>query len=261
MADFTAYSDESEVGDANRTFITAGYADLGTNWEFFENAWQRRVLDGPPTIPYLHMTEIRSARWRAKHGISWWDAESRIDEAVRVIASTGSLSFIVSTLERKDLEETIQARFADRGEILPEALKRPDYLPFLAYAEFTVAQLYRKRSDVSRVNFVAEEKEKVTHHLKHIHADLIRLVESPLKGRIGEFKPGRKETVVPLQAADLLCWHIQRYYVAASKAGTSLPRLEPTDNRRFDKLMRTTGYRHNYTSEDLRYMAEKLLNP
>jgi hypothetical protein len=50
-----------------------------------------RVLDGPPRIPYLHMTEMRSSGWRNEHGLSRLDADDRIDSAITVIDQMQSL--------------------------------------------------------------------------------------------------------------------------------------------------------------------------
>jgi hypothetical protein len=36
----------------------------------FAPAWQERVLDGRPQIPYLHVTEIRRREWHFRRGES-----------------------------------------------------------------------------------------------------------------------------------------------------------------------------------------------
>jgi hypothetical protein len=55
----------------------------------------RTVLDGPPPIPYLHMTDMRSRKFRDEHGLSRYDADSRLDEAIKVIEQLGSLRAVL----------------------------------------------------------------------------------------------------------------------------------------------------------------------
>lgn len=71
MAIFVAASDESAGSDEHSLFLFAGWIGPEKDWsQFFVPAWQERVLDGPPRIPYLHMTEIRSKEFREKCGLS-----------------------------------------------------------------------------------------------------------------------------------------------------------------------------------------------
>src|SRR5262252_1267158 len=73
-------------------FLFAGYVGPERDWsKFLVPAWQERVLDGPPRIPYLHMTEIRSNEFRNTVGITRPAANARVDEAVDVIDTMGSL--------------------------------------------------------------------------------------------------------------------------------------------------------------------------
>src|SRR5215813_4014896 len=84
-------SDEHSSSDGRGMFLFAGYVGPERDWsEFFVPAWQERVLDGPPKIPYLHMTEIRSNEFRNKFGIARPAADARVDEAVDVIDTMGS---------------------------------------------------------------------------------------------------------------------------------------------------------------------------
>ena len=92
MAVFVAASDESGGSTHLSDFQCTGWLAPENDWlRFFGPAWQEHVLDGPPKIPYLHVTEMRSRAWREKHGLTRRDAENRLDEAAGVIASTGSL--------------------------------------------------------------------------------------------------------------------------------------------------------------------------
>ena len=92
MAVFVSASDEN--GD-NREFFFGGLLAPVDDWSrHFAPAWQERVLDGPPCIPYLHMTEIRSRQFREQHGISRLRADQRIDEAIAIISQLGNIRAI-----------------------------------------------------------------------------------------------------------------------------------------------------------------------
>jgi hypothetical protein len=91
LAVYVAYSDEAAIAGSEGEFLVAGYVAAENEWPWLERAWQDRVLDGPPTIPYLHMVEIRGRPWRDEHGLSYYQGEQRVDEAIRVLYSTGSL--------------------------------------------------------------------------------------------------------------------------------------------------------------------------
>jgi hypothetical protein len=65
----------------------AGYVARKADLQYFRTAWRERVLDGPPKIPYLHMSEIRRESWRNKHNLSYNDSEECISEAVRVVTA------------------------------------------------------------------------------------------------------------------------------------------------------------------------------
>src|SRR5437867_6435711 len=92
MAVFVSGSDETSGKTQRDSFLFAGWVAPEEDWSrYFAPAWQERVLDGPPIIPYLHMTEMRSRSWRDQFGISQLDADDRIDEALRLIDTMQSL--------------------------------------------------------------------------------------------------------------------------------------------------------------------------
>jgi hypothetical protein len=252
LAVFVSHSDESGVKDPRGAFLVGGYVDSELAWPGFAKAWRERVLDGPPEIPYLHMNEIMNSGWRTKHGISLFDAENRIEEAVSVIACTGSLMATLGLLERGDLEDTVQRKLKEQRGMhrLPIGLDEPDYLCFLVYSEFTIAQVYRRHPNTDKVNFVVSLKQKVTHHIKEFHEELKTLMEPPLKNLVGELLPARMEAILPLQAADVFCWHVQRSLSGA---------LDRTSDRRLKILGETIGYPYLYEKEELDRIADGII--
>lgn len=92
MSVYVAFSDEADLGSKGGKFVVCGYVAAENEWPWFARAWQQRVLDGPPKLPYLHTNPLKSHKWRQQHGICLNDAERRIDEAVNVLVSMGPMS-------------------------------------------------------------------------------------------------------------------------------------------------------------------------
>jgi hypothetical protein len=117
LAVYKAYSDEAAIAGSDGEFLVAGYVAAEDEWPWLERAWQDRVLDGPPSIPYLHMIEVRDRPWRDRHGLSYYESEQRVDEVVRVLYSTGSLFAYASVIKRCDLRETVHTKYTRRKYI------------------------------------------------------------------------------------------------------------------------------------------------
>ena len=250
MAVFVSYSDESETGNRS-DFLVSGYVAAETLWEFVAKAWQERVLDGKPPIPYLHMNEIRDDEWRATKGkgISRPEAENRIDEAVTILSATGVLYIASSVIKRSDLESAIHSRFTRKKDIT-EALAHPDYFCFHAYCNWVLGIVRHRVPEVEKVNFVLSNKKKITHHLVIDFQDEIRnLVEPELRGLMGSIIPGDMELYLPLQAADVICWYQQRDRAL---------KLDGVDKRHFAKLRTTWGHTHNWELAKLEGIAARL---
>jgi len=213
MAIFVSGSDESSGKTGRDHFYLGGFIAREKDWDdFFAPAWQERVLEGPPAIPYLHMTDIRSRQWRDKYGLTRSAADHRVDEAFALIRTMGTLYPIGTYLDA--------GYFRDRTAKLKMVVStggakafEPDYICFLAYAVMVLDYLDKCHPEAEKVNFIVERKGDVTKHVQEFHSHMARHLEalgSPSLSRlVGALIPGDK-ALVPLQAADLLCWHSAR---------------------------------------------------
>jgi len=155
MAVFVAFSDESECFGPNSEVFLGGYIAREDDWPWFARAWQERVLDGPPALPFLHMREINDPEWREKYGVKDLDVYGRIREASRVVRSFGNLAAVAGGIRRADLIEAFQQDRYRKRRHVPVGIDEPDYLAFLVYAYSTIHVVHRKWPEAQKVDFVA----------------------------------------------------------------------------------------------------------
>ena len=254
MTVFVAASDETSGADERGWFVHAGFVAPEADWsDWFTPAWKERVLDGPPAIPFLHLAAIRRPEEQARYGLSSRQADERIAEAVRIVSSLGSLYLVSSMLEVPHFAaQFASARLIKRVEPQPAVGEfKPDYLPFLGFAIVVLQYVSHAHPEAQQVKFVVEHKQGVTPLIEDFYQGLQRnLANSGLKHLIpliGELVPASKDCI-PLQAADLFCWHLQRVNSA---------RCDEIDRTRCRKLMQRPGSLHRWTREEIEGMAAR----
>jgi len=215
MAVFVAASDERSAGGNRRNrFFYGGFLAPEKDWYGpFAELWDKNVLEGPPRIPYLHMTDIRKKTWREENKITRPQAERRVRNAFEVISDLPSLTPIGSALNAGHLLDA----FTTRVEFRSGARKKfePDYLAFMAYAYLVLMFCDKARPDAEKVDFVVERSSDITKHIQEFYDDMPDSLTKVGLGRLvpllGELIPGGKERA-PLQAADVLCWYTERFH-------------------------------------------------
>jgi hypothetical protein len=219
-------------------------------WEgVFAKRWDARVLSGPPRIPYLHMTDIRSPKWREKNNISDTDAERRVEKAIDVICK---------------LRHPTLFNFKFNGDLFNEVMKRkvrkpdggliwmhPDHFGFLGYVYVVLFGVRKTIPDTEKVDFLVENNEEVTKNFQYCYNGVPEFLASigrhDLIPLMGEIIPGGKDRS-PLQAADVFCWHHRR---------GSENTLAGSDLARWNKLLGRKKYSFGSINDQaLRELAE-----
>jgi hypothetical protein len=259
MTIFISASDEHSGSDGKGLFLFAGYVGPEPDWSrFFVPAWQARVLDGSPKIPFLHMTEIRSQEFRDKWGLSRLAADDRVDEAVSVIDTMGSFYPIAIEVDSSHLKNAFRESKLRRAEAKQFEAKpfEPDYLCFLAYAHRVLDYVHEKHPHVEKVDFVVEQKSYITRYINEFHSNLAEALKSigrlDLGALVGALSVGDKDRI-QCQAADVLCWHAARFENAQEVARQDIP-----DARRYLKLRNRKGLWFNLSNDLLSQMAAAL---
>jgi len=215
MAVFVSASDESDGGHQRSTFWHGGWVAPEMDWfAYFAPAWQERVLDAKPKIPFLHMTDIRDPNWCNEHGLSWDEAQTKMDTAAILIDQMGSLypvtinssgGAFLDAHGKKKVMESVSGKKAARFLV--------DHHSFNVYVYTVLNYIHAKHPDTEKVDFIVERKEGVFEKLKQFYdtlGDSISKIGHPeLVKYLGELTPAGKKRV-PVQAADMLCWHASR---------------------------------------------------
>lgn len=255
MAVFISASDESAGKDRSDPFVLAGFVASERDWsEIFAPAWQRLILDGPPKIDYLHMTEMRSRGWREENGLSDEDAIQRIDRAISAIGVADFLMPIGLTVSGADICDA----FAGTRVKSPMSKRKssafePDFFCFLGYAMMVLDYVTNEHPECEKVDFIVERNGKITDFIGHFHDSLdenfTALGRPDLARLVGELLPVGKDRI-PAQAADVLCWHSAR----ALKPGS----MDNDDQRRFEILSRKAGRFEPLSGDSVRKLANIL---
>jgi len=236
MAVFVSASDESDGGHHRSTFWHGGWVAPEIDWfNYFAPAWQERVLDAKPKIPFLHMTDIRDPGWRKVRGITWLQAQDKMDEATILIDQMGSLYPITTNMSggafldahgKKKVMENVAKNKAARFLV--------DHFSFNVYVYTVLHYVHAKHPEAEKVNFIVERKEGVFEKLKQFYetfGDALNIIGAPeLIKYLGEITPAGKDRV-PVQAADMLCWHASRADMGLLK-GRDLMRAATIFNRK-----------------------------
>ena len=109
------------------------------------------------------------------------------------------------------------------GEIIPARARNPkereacyhhpDYFCFQAYVFAVLTYVEKWHPDAEKVDFIVERNGEITKHIQTFHSNMATVLQQRGKGflasLVGELMPGGKDRI-PLQAADVLCWHMGR---------------------------------------------------
>ena len=254
MSEYTAAADESAGPDGRGWFHYGGFVAPSRDWDgAFSTAWRERVLGGARPIPHLHMTDMRSRTWRERQGLRQWEADQKVEEAVRILNSTGSLYPLAVQLDAGHFAEAFEG-IKVKNPALPEVAPfyfEPDYFCFILFAMGVLHAVSLRDPPCSRVHFLVERKNRVHARLTHFHSQMaagVTALGAPgLAPLVGKLIPGGKADL-PLQAADLLCWYTQR---------VSHGRLSRVEERHFWSLARRKGMFVPITREEVADFAAR----
>jgi len=204
----SAYIDDSGWDGKSPVFVLAGYLSSTEKWSAFSDEWRAvRDLQEPRPLPYLKMADAYQLKKRTSVFYGWTEDErdARLKKFCPVInrhVEHGIAIVVPIEAHRKYF----------RGLFAPEALDRPYFLSFFSLASL-IAAVVRKVGYGEKVELIydTQENESKSFFMEQFE----KFMQAAPPSAAGLFNIPKWEDdkdVLPLQAADMLAWHIRRYF-------------------------------------------------
>lgn len=200
MVMFKAYFDDSCSDQDQKTLVLAGCVQRYNVWADFSLSWEAALINSPG-IRYLHMREARSLTGEF-HG---WKAEERdrkIYHLARIIEAFQPWAITVS-VSRKEHDAVLKPN--------TPYMVRHAYFTLFYTVILKLAHWHLGMGMTSPVEYVFDEQGEIGEDAALWHRHIKSWQTPELAAQIGgtpKFEDDKK--VLPLQAADMLAWHVRR---------------------------------------------------
>jgi hypothetical protein len=200
-----AYFDDSGRDDPP-VFVLAGYVARAEQWAAFSDEWSA-ALAADPAIDYFKMQEAFSASGQ----FEGWSRHA-IDGKLLLLANIIPryvLQGLGVTVLHNEYNEVMRGQFAPQ-------LDRP-YLFLYNSAVTSTLSWVRQKYPNEKVDFIFDEQQAEGDFASGLIRQVIAAVPDEAKKNIGRSPvPGNDRDDLPLQAADMLAWHLRRsFYLTA----------------------------------------------
>lgn len=207
FAMLTAYFDESGTSGKHLNVTVAGFLGTTYDWMAFSRAWEAE-LNEPPRIPYLHMTHvIDESECSPWFGIAEDDRLARIrrfalltrGHNLHPICTMANIKATAAARIDKNDNPTTLAHMIALRRAVKESAKLANQLGYRDGLTFYLDCMgAAKNAEFRRVaNGVADEMQR-SRHVGYCG--------------VSRFCFASEERELPLQAADLLSWHNNRFH-------------------------------------------------
>jgi hypothetical protein len=195
-----AFTDDSASDAGERRLFMAGYLNRAEKWALFSEAWNEECR-AAPRIEYLKMSEAQNLGDQFRG----WSKEVR-DEKLR------RLGRVIRYFEPMSFEFSINREEFNRVVVpaSPRGLKNPHLVACLAIMSGVSRFVAEKGGDIP-IDFIFDRQDGVS--------DVVDLTFDSLKENLppdarhlirGKPRFEDDKQLLPLQAADLLAWHLRR---------------------------------------------------
>lgn len=210
MVSLQAYTDDSASDVGDQRLFMAGYLNTAENWALFVEAWGEE-LRAPPKIDYLHMVEANNLRGQFK-GWSVADRDEKLRGMARVIRHFRPISYEFS-VPRREFYSLVKP-------VSPRGLGLPHFTVAFTVVS-SVARYIASHGVKLPIDFIFDEQDGVSDDINlffsYMKRDIPREARKLINGT-PVFRDDRQE--VPLQAADMLAWHVRREHELGTGMGT-----------------------------------------
>jgi hypothetical protein len=191
--------DDSASDQGDKRFFIAGYIARSDVWDAFSKAWAIELASGTP-IAYLKMSEAKAFRGQFK-GWTMKQRKRKLARLNRVIECFQPMSFH-SSVPRN-------AKFERYKRAAPRGLASPHFLCGFA-AVSAVARHFANAPEPCSIEFIFDTQAGVDEDTDLFFDEMIKRVPKARGVIAGKPKFVDDKTSAPLQAADMLAWHLRR---------------------------------------------------
>jgi hypothetical protein len=194
-----AYVDDSTEPPV---FVLAGFVARAEQWAEFTVRW-RDALAKPPRLQYFKMKEANACQGQFT-GWSVADRDARLADLVGIIKDH-ALVGISSIVRHTDYSEILRKRIA-------KPLDSPYWLMYYSIVRL-VFEWELASGKAEKVDFIFDEQLHQSEQVQEKFDIFYELSPPHIKELFGE-RPAHRDDkmILPLQAADMLAWHIHRVH-------------------------------------------------
>ena len=200
LAFLRAFVDDSASDVGEQRLFMAGYVARADTWELFADTWADALM-ASPSITYLRMVEANGRRGE----FQGWDERSRDIKLLR-------LSRIIRYFEPLSFEFSINRQLYYRAvkPVAARGLGNP-YFPCAYSVVSGVARFIKSQNIRLPIEFIFDEQREISADInlffEWMKASLPKEVRKLINGN-PLFRDDK--LFLPLQAADMIAWHIRR---------------------------------------------------
>lgn len=216
MAFLRAFIDDSVAQKGDKRLFYAGYLHRADAWAEFSEVWDWELHQWP-AIEYFKGSGDQ---------FDGWDAhlrDAKIAKLAQIIHAFEPFSFHFS-LNRKLFEETLKP-------VSPYGLAHP-YFSACFVVISGVARHAASQGFTTPIEFIFDQQDGVDENVGLFFSEMIKNLPLEARNLISDkpwFKNDRDKQFMPLQAADMLAWHVRRQHEYPDKV---LPLLDELLNRK-----------------------------
>jgi hypothetical protein len=187
----------------------AGYLNRAENWTLFSNAWNEE-LKSKPSIKYLKMAEA----WNRRDEFAGWSESERNEKLrgfARVIRHFKPRSF--------DISVSRDRYYRLVSPISPRGLGSPHFICCFGVISMVSRFLVSEKVNIP-TEFFFDEQAGVSDDLSVLFDEMKMSIPRKARSLIrGNPSFANDKMLVPLQAADMLAWHLRREHEEFGQIG------------------------------------------
>jgi hypothetical protein len=216
-----AYVDDSRSNQREERLVLAGYINTAERWSRFSDAWYAE-LRRSPSIDYFKMVE--AAGLRGQFG-GWCtaDRDNKVEDLARIIRHSKPAS-IHSSVSQKLVAEIIKP-------VAPYGMASAYSFCFEAIM-IPLAIHQSKQRDLMQVpiDFIFDQQEGLGDEAKLLYQS-IRARQPRAVQKVLSVEPVFRDDklIMPLQAADMLAWHIRKHFDSGDPDAFQVPAMLSSD--------------------------------